>query len=169
MKIEDIVQLMKDNAQKIAALTRGLSEEEAGWKPDANTWSVVEVINHLYDEEKEDFRVRLKIILETPELEWPPIDPEGWVGDHRYHARKLASSLDSFLDERAKSLDWLATMQTAKWETVYQAHFGPIQAGDMLTAWITHDHHHMRQLVELLRSISLEKMQPFEGQYAGKW
>lgn len=169
MKIDDLVQLMRDNAQKIAALTRGLSADEAIWKPDANTWSVLEIINHLYDEEKEDFRVRLKIILETPELDWPPIDPAGWVVARHYNARKLEPSLDNFLDERTTSLAWLATMQAANWESVYQAQFGAIRAGDMLTAWVTHDHLHMRQLVELLRSMVLEKTQPFEGQYAGEW
>jgi len=49
------------------------------------------------------------------------------------------------------------------------ASFGPIKAGDMLTAWVTHDHHHMRQLVELLYALVLEKMAPFEGRYAGQW
>ena len=34
-------------------LIAGLAPEQARWKPDPASWSAVEVINHLYDEERE--------------------------------------------------------------------------------------------------------------------
>ena len=56
----DFVQLKKMlafNGERIRALVEGMPEEQARWRPDAASWSVLEVINHLCDEERSDFRV----------------------------------------------------------------------------------------------------------------
>ena len=95
------------NAQAIARLVQDVSLEQARWKPSPSDWSILEVINHLYDEEREDFRQRLDLLLHQPEAEWPPIDPDGWVTARNYNERDLATSLGNFLQERQKSLDWL--------------------------------------------------------------
>ena len=65
------------NAGRFEALVQDVSEDQARWKPDAETWLILEIVNHLYGEEREDFRVRLDNILHHPEKDWAPIDPEG--------------------------------------------------------------------------------------------
>lgn len=35
---------------------RGVTQSEALYKPHAKSWSMLEVVCHLYDEEREDFR-----------------------------------------------------------------------------------------------------------------
>jgi len=170
MDISYFMQIMKANANRIQALVNGVSIEEARWKPGPNSWSILEVINHLYDEEKEDFRVRLNIILHHSEQPWPPIDPGGWVSARHYNKRDLPASLDNFLEERQNSLEWLASLEeNVDWDKVYTTSFGSMRAGDMFTAWITHDHLHMRQLVELLRGTLLTRLTPYQGDYAGPW
>ena len=62
-----------------AGLVSGLSLEQARWKPSLDKWSILEVVNHLYDEEREDFRQRLSLVLADPMQPWPPIDPRTWV------------------------------------------------------------------------------------------
>ena len=54
------------NRDRVAALARGISEDLARWKPNEESWSILEVICHLADEEEFDFPVRLKMILENP-------------------------------------------------------------------------------------------------------
>ena len=49
---------------------------QAMWKPAEDEWSILEVVNHLAEEETDDFRVRLGQLLEDPRKAWPPIDPE---------------------------------------------------------------------------------------------
>lgn len=82
------------NAERIQAMATGVSAEQARWKPDSESWSILEVINHLHDEERRDFRVRLDLILRNPDREWPAIDPQGWVVEYKYNKRELESSLD---------------------------------------------------------------------------
>ena len=169
MDVNFFTRQLTDNAAHIEALVRGITPEEARWKPDAESWSILEVANHLYDEEKEDFRVRLNIILHHPDRDWPPIDPAGWVTKRNYNARDLGESLANFLAERKASLSWLETLENVDWDAVYAAPFGSMRAGDMFAAWVTHDHLHMRQLVEIQRALTVEKSAPYSLRYAGDW
>lgn len=160
---------LASNALRIEALVTGVSGQEAYWRPDSESWSIVEVVNHLYDEEREDFRVRLNIILHSPEKPWPEIDPEGWVVRRKYIERDLDQSLKKFLEERRGSLQWLQNLEQPDWNASYETPFGPMRAGDMFSAWVTHDHLHMRQLVEIHRAYMEHMAKPYDLRYAGHW
>ena len=162
-------QQLTQNPNRMAALIEGVTPSQAQWKPSPDAWSILEVINHLYDEEREDFRVRLDIILHHAEDPWPPIDPQGWVTSRAYNQRDLKQSLTNFLTERQNSLAWLQSLSNPNWQATYQAPFGPITAGDMFTSWVTHDQLHMRQLIELHRLHTETAAAPYNMRYAGIW
>ncbi|MEX2144097.1 MAG: DinB family protein [Anaerolineales bacterium] len=164
-----LVQQLKDNAERIRSLVKNISDEQSRVQPARGAWSILEVINHLYDEEQFDFRVRLGIILQHPEQDWPPIDPVGWVTERRYNERSLSESLENFLRERAASLSWLGSLNAVDWDTAYTRDGRTMLAGDMFASWVTHDHHHLRQLVELHRSLTEQAAQPYDLGYAGDW
>jgi len=164
-----MVKLMTHNANRIRAAVGGVSPEAARWAPTPDSWSILEVLNHLYDEEREDFRVRLDYILHHPGEPWPPINPQGWVTERGYNQRDLAESLRGFLDERQISLAWLEGLRQADWDTPCQTPFGTMQAGDMLASWAAHDLLHLRQLVELHRALLVQSAQPYAMDSAGPW
>ena len=87
MKLDFYVERMSANRDVFAALVRGVSDSQARWKPAPEKWSLVEVVNHLHDEEREDFRTRLDIALHRPADSWPSIDPVGWVAARGYNER----------------------------------------------------------------------------------
>ena len=170
MELFAIIPQMRANAQRIRALVEGVSAVQAHWKPDPETWSVLEVVNHLYDEEREDFRVRLELILHAPGADWPPIDPPGWVTARGYNQRDLAESLRGYLAEREESLARLAKLGGADWTKSEPTPWGgSITAGDMLAAFAAHDLLHMRQLVELHWAWELKLSAPYHPAYAGDW
>ena len=107
MELEFFANQMNNHAGSIHSLTLGISEEQARWKPEPQAWSILEVINHLYDEECADFRVRLDIILHHPAQPWPPINPAGWVTERLYNQRDLAQSRGQF-PERTPEIAGLA-------------------------------------------------------------
>ena len=150
-------------------LVDGIPDEQARWKQDPDTWSILEVVSHLYDEEREDFRVRLDIILHKPDQTWPPIDPAGWVKERRYNERDMEGSLEGFLAERRDSLEWLKALNSPNWDAAYETSFGKIRAGDMFASWVAHDQMHMRQLIELHRAHTLLIIDPYGSEYAGQW
>ena len=170
MDFEKLVEQMELNARRIEALLEGVSEEQARWKPAPETWSILEVMHHLWDEEREDFRVRLNLILHATGPEWPPINPQGWVTERHYNDGRLAAALEGYLAERAASLDWLRNLKAADWEVSVLAPWGrEITAGEMMASWAAHDLLHMRQLVELHRAYNVSLSEPYDTQYAGDW
>lgn len=157
------------NRDRVATLARGIPEDQARWKPDEDSWSFLEVVSHLADEEEFDFPVRLKIILEGEGKTWPEIDPAGWVVERHYNRGDLYESLDRYVRLRNEWLGWLDGLENPDWDASYEAPFGEITAGDMFVSWVTHDLLHMRQLVELLRSYLEEEAKPYRMDYAGEW
>lgn len=157
------------NAETIRALVAGISQEEARVRPTPESWSVLEVVCHLGDEEVEDFRQRLDYILHRPGETWPPIDPDGWVAARGYNDRDLGEMLDGFLAERQKSLAWLDGLAAPDWDAAYETRFGPMRAGDMLASWAAHDVLHLRQLVELRRARVVAMAGAYDVRYAGEW
>lgn len=164
-----LIAQMNNNAQTIRSLTAGVSEAQARWKPDPESWSILEVINHLYDEEQEDFRVRLDYILNRPGEVPPEIDPQGWVNSRKYNDRNLAESILNFLDERENSLQWLHDLGPFDWDSVSELPFGTFRAGDMFAAWVAHDMLHMRQIIELHYAFTTNAFSPYQVNYAGEW
>jgi hypothetical protein len=169
MEVSRAIELLKAHAEAVRSLVAGTSAEQARWKPAPESWSLLEVVNHLYDEEREDFRLRLDYCLNRPGEAWPPINPPGWVVQRQYNSRALEHSLRNFLDERQRSLTWLETLGSPNLEAVQTAPFGEIRTGDMLAAWVAHDLLHLRQLVELHWAWVLKEAAPFDVRYAGEW
>lgn len=125
---------LKNNSQTIASLVNGISKDEARWRPLTDKWSILEVVNHLYEEEQKDFPLRLKYMLYYPEKTWPSIDPVSWVMENNYNGRDIKESVKNFLNERNKSVEWLHGIKNPNWENEYEASWGKIKAGDMFAA-----------------------------------
>ena len=167
MNLHRLAGQMERNAETIAQLVRGVSDAQAVWKPTPTSWSILEVVNHLYDEEREDFRVRLDIMLHRPDQPLPQIDPEGAVVERRYNERNLKESLNNFLHERRESITWLHTLKSPDWDAVYEGTKLKMTAGDMFASWIAHDILHLRQLVKLRWLCTIRELEPHNVDYAG--
>jgi hypothetical protein len=168
----DATQLIAELAageQIFRELVAGITQSQAEVRPEPDAWSVLEVVCHLYDEEREDFRQRLDYTLHRPGEPWPPIDPGGWVTSRAYNQRSLEDSLAGFLAERGRSLDWLRSLQSPDWDAGHETPFGIMKAGDILASWVAHDNLHTRQLVELRRSRLLLLVAPYDVRYSGDW
>lgn len=170
ISLTDAFARLSANADAIAALARGISDAQARWKPASEEWSILEVINHLYDEEREDFRTCLDLTLRKPEEAWPPINAVGWVTERGYNERELGPSLDALLRERRASLEWLAGIQNPDWNSIHRhPRIGDMAGGDVLAAWVAHDHLHIRQLNQLHWQYLSRSVAPVSLEYAGGW
>ncbi len=156
------------NADAISALLQGVSSEQALWQPEPGQWCVLEVVNHLADEEADDFRQRLEMLLTHPGDTWPSIDPTGWPASRGYRDRRLDESLARFRKEREHSVVWLRGLTAPDLEATYpHPSIGAIRAGDLLTAWLAHDLIHVRQLTRLHYRWLAQAAAPFRPDYAG--
>ena len=168
MDHQKIIARLRANLDAFMWLFHDVSVEQARWKPDKNRWSLLEVINHLHDEEREDFRQRLQLTLDNPDTEWPPIDPEGWVLERGYNGRDLTESLQNYDRERKQSLQWLDSLERIDWMA---SHFHPpvghMSAEQILANWLAHDLFHIRQVTDLYFAWLTESVSPVTLDYSG--
>lgn len=170
VRLDEAIQRLEQNGRSIAALFTGVDVTQARWKPSLDDWSLLEVMSHLFDEEREDFRQRLDILLHRPDAPWPSIDPPGWVTACRYNEREPDSALASFLRERENSLDWLRSLKSPDWTSTGNTPWGSsMSAGEMLHCWLAHDMLHLRQMVELQYQYLAHASAPASLAYAGDW
>ena len=169
MEFKTLYQELTHSTEMIRALLAGISQEEARVKPSPGRWSILEVVCHLYDEEREDFREHLDFILHRQQEEWHSIAPQAWVKLRKYNQQNFKSMQRKFFTEREKSLAWLKKLRNSDWNITYKSKWGSMRAGDMLSSWIAHDNLHIRQLVELRRAWIEKITKPFHIRYAGEW
>ena len=164
------VSSLTSSGAAIRALVDGMSPTDARWKPAVDRWSILEVINHLVDEEVEDFRARLDVILHHPETGFTPIDPPGAVIARRYAERDFAESVERFRRERETSLEWLRSLGTPDLtRTAVHHSMGEITGQQMLASWVAHDLHHVRQITRLRYERLERNVAPLSLAYAGEW
>lgn len=163
------IEQLSETGDVIRCLYRNLNATDYLWRPAPEKWNLLEIICHLYDEEREDFRHRLRSVLDDPERPFDPIDPANWVHSRRYSDRELNEVLPAFLEERKASLTWLKGLDQAPWDNTHlHPRIGPMSAKYILANWVAHDLLHIRQVIklkyDLLRSGSGESLA-----YAGDW
>ncbi len=155
---------------RLSALLRGLSIEDARWRPKERQWSILEIVNHLADEEVEDFPLRLRMTLEDPTQDWPPIDPEGAAKERAYNERDLHETLQRFITFREKSISYFRSLEAPDWSTTHtHPKFGSMSAGDLLAAWAAHDLLHTRQIIKRLFQFVVRDSEGYDTDYAGTW
>ena len=169
MEYFTLLQEITNSTEIIRSLLAGITQEDAIVKPTPEAWSILEVACHLRDEERADFRARLDSILHRPAEPFATINPQEWVTERKYNEQNFEQIKESFFAERAQSLEWLKSLESADWEITHTDEYGSITAGEMFSCWVAHDNLHIRQLVELRRARIEKITQPYPIEYAGEW
>ncbi|NNE30458.1 MAG: DinB family protein [Saprospiraceae bacterium] len=160
---------LKNNRKVFKALLSKTTPEERIWKPEPDKWSLLEVVCHLFDEEREDFRKRMLHCLEQPENSFDPIDPQSWITEHDYLGQDFDLKLEAFLTERKTSVKWLKSLENPSMDKEHvHPHFGPMNARLFLENWVAHDYLHFRQITRLKRGYLAANAQE-KLDYAGPW
>ena len=170
LKPEAAAERLEASAAALAALARGAPPELARWRPAPERWALVEVVAHLADEERLDFRARLELLLSRRDEPFAPIDPAGWVTSRGYIDLELDLALEDFLAERRHSLAWLRGLGAVDLSAARALSSGPeLSAGDVLASWVAHDLLHLRQIARLLHERAAAEAAPHGVGYAGPW
>ena len=169
MKPIEIIHQLESNRLVFQSLLSGRNKEEYTFKPDNESWSILEILCHLIDEEREDFKTRIRNTLDTPLKQPPAIDPQGWVESRNYAQQVYIERLEAFLTERRQSVKWLKSLDTPDWKNKYQhPEAGEMTAFSLLANWLAHDYHHIRQINRRLYEY-LKKKSNVSLIYAGDW
>lgn len=150
MDINFGIKQLRNSKNTIFHLLNEATKEEYTWKQAPQKWSLLEIICHLYDEEREDFRTRFRNVIETPEKKPPNFDPVSWVTDRKYAEQDYNEKLSFFLLEREKSIKYLSELKNPNLKQGYDyGKFGPVNGSFFLANWVAHDLLHIKQITRL--------------------
>lgn len=170
----DIVARLERFPATLRAMVSMVAPADLRWKPVATDWSILEVCCHLRDEEREDFRPRLELVLEDPTKPWPTLHLEGIAERRRYNEQEPSEVLVNFERLRQSNVVWLKSLASIGagplWSRPYEhPKFGPIPGGMVLASWPAHDALHMRQISKRIYQLAERDGKPFAISYAGQW
>ncbi|NLS79529.1 MAG: DinB family protein, partial [Chloroflexi bacterium] len=66
--LEGTIRQLAASAEAIRVLVEAVAEVQAEWQPDPKSWSLKEVMRHLYSEESTDFRRHLRELWHEPPI-----------------------------------------------------------------------------------------------------
>lgn len=169
MDISFVIDQLEANGPVFDAMLRPVPEMLRQWRPRPDHWCLLEIVCHLYDEERDDFAARLRSVLTDPSAPLPRTDPQAWLTERRYMGQDYGTMLDGFLAERRETVRWLRGLEDPKWTNAFQhPTYGPLTARMFLVNWLAHDLLHIRQITKVkFLYLQAESGEPLE--YAGTW
>ena len=169
MEPEKIIDQLEGNLSTFQSLLDIRESEQIVWKQDPEKWCPLEIVCHLIDEEREDFRTRVKTTLESPGQQPPAIDPVGWVKSRNYMDQNFEFKKQEFFEERTDSIHYLRDLTNPNWQNSYEHQtLGKLTSIHFLTNWLAHDFLHFKQLTRLKYDY-LNSIASMEIDYAGEW
>ncbi len=131
-------------------------------------WSPLEILAHVLDEEREDFRPRAQLAAAGRPIE-KRIDPVAWVTERRYNEKDPETVRREFAVERLSSCAWLRSLELPRLEAAIEhPQLGRMRCGDFIAAWRLHDLLHLRQLATALAVLTARELSPWRVDYAGR-
>ncbi|MBO0322543.1 DinB family protein [Muricauda sp. CAU 1633] len=169
MELESVITELERNRKVFKETLADMPKPLIHWKAKPKDWSLLEIICHLVDEEKEDFRARTEHALRQPGTPLKPIDPAGWVKSRNYSEQDFEKKVEQFNKERQISLAWLKTTADLKWDnSALHPEYGAMPAHSFFHNWLAHDYHHIRQINRIKYNF-LKQNSGDSLEYAGNW
>ena len=160
---------LKANLDLYESLFKALEEDLILWRQAPEKWCLLEIVCHLYDEERDDFRFRTKWVLERPGELPPPFNPLDWVEERQYMKQDFNDMVGRFIAERKSSIHYLQNLEQPNWNNSYMHPIkGAVSAGYYLSNWVAHDYLHIRQILKLKFDF-LKHTNGTSLDYAGNW
>ncbi len=167
--VQEISNALSRNRQVFGALLLHQSEALYRWRPAPGKWNLLEIACHLLDEERFDFKARIRRIFEDVTLPFEPIDPPGWVISRNYAGQDYGTVVKELMEERKASETWLKSLRRAPWDNSHpHPTLGDMSARKLLHNWLAHDYLHIRQINRLLYA-RLQYLDEIDLSYAGDW
>ncbi len=149
-----VIQLFARNAEDLAGLVNGLTEDVLTKKPGENEWSLRDHIAHFYDaQEMLDTRLDLMLKYDDPELEAMAIYENAAEGEGRPAATQ--DMLNQFLANRRQSITTLEGLPLKDlWRTGRHSEFGRITVIRQVAYLAYHEQTHLPEIENLRQRFS---------------
>lgn len=151
---EAITAIQSSTPAVMDGLLRRLTVDEWKRKPAASEWTLIELICHLRDTEREIHHMQLKLFNGHEEPFIPRPDTGVWANQRDYLHEDGITSLREFNDARLATLEILKNTPDEGWERkARHAIFGPTNFREVVGFMADHDRMHVQQALSLLKRL----------------
>jgi hypothetical protein len=153
-----VLAILSATPSTLRALLDGLPDE-ALHAPNAEGWSIKDVVAHLHDAEGIAFTERITRILDEDEPFIRSIDPPARLRQYGYAERTLSDLLDDLAARRPVHVAWLRTLSVGQLQRTGQHDTaGAITPAEIVHQWAYHDLAHTRQIMEMAQAHLVDGM-----------
>jgi len=143
--------------ERLAAAVRGVPRSMWAYRPDAQDWTIHEILVHLADSEAVSY-VRCCRLIAEPGSEILSYDEAGWAKRLNYHDRDPEEALALFRLLRKGTYDLIHDLPESAWSnTVVHSESGRMSLDDWLDIYERHVPIHIAQMRAIYETWRLEK------------
>lgn len=148
VELTDALSALRRSPATLRGLFDGLTEPWLAADEGPGTWTTLGTLAHLVHVEP-NWMDRLDHVAKHADASpFPLVDRT----DHMevLGARTVPQLLDAFEERRAASLEALRALDFDAQRPGLHRELGPVRMGNLLAAWVTHDHNHIAQVVKAM-------------------
>ncbi|MGE5071913.1 MAG: DinB family protein [Anaerolineae bacterium] len=130
----------------LQGLTAGLSAEQWKHEPTSEDWSIIEIVSHLRDTEREVHQAQIETLRSDPQPFVPRPDAAVWAKQRHYLGEDGPRAVADFAAARLQTLQEIANVDADLWNrSARHAIFGPTNFGEVVGFMADHDRLHIQQ------------------------
>ncbi len=143
--------ILRSTPAALDTILSNVSTAASKARPSAGEWSLVEILSHLYDVDKEVNIPRIKELKANPEPFFTAINTDDWADLKNYQANHLSTILPLFIQTRIALIDEILSLDAADWQkTISHTIFGPTSVLEIIKFMAQHDRIHIQQIHKTL-------------------
>ncbi|MFQ3575997.1 MAG: DinB family protein, partial [Cytophagales bacterium] len=149
--LDKSLEILKSTPNVISVMLQNLSDEWTNGNEGENTWTAKEVVAHLIVCEETDWLPRIKIILNSPETVFSPIDMQAHFEIAKNN--ELQTLLNVFKEHREMCLNQLKSFELSESDflkTGIHPKCGEVTLQQVLSTWVAHDMSHIAQIARII-------------------
>ncbi len=148
-----LVSVLRATPPKLRDAVKGVPRAELLWAPAPGKWSILEIVCHLRDMERDAYLARYERILAEDEPTLPDIDGDVYSLENDYRSQKLSEVLRDWSRLRRECLKVLARTKTDQWQRAgIHETAGRLTMDDLLRRHVEgNDETHLDQIAAIKR------------------
>ncbi len=111
-----LIETLQATPARLKAALKGVPKKRLLWRPAPGKWSMLEIVCHLRDMEREAYLGRYRRILAEDEPRLPDLDGDVIAIERDYRAQSFSGVLRDWLAARRESLKLLKGVKGAAWQ-----------------------------------------------------
>jgi FMN phosphatase YigB (HAD superfamily) len=140
----------------LESITKGVPNDAWTVRPEAQEWSLVEILAHLRDVDLEVNLPRMNQLLNQDQPFFAGVDADAWASERNYRQTNIHTIMGEVMSARMSLLELIQPDSEQIWNRpARHAIFGPTTLGELASFIAHHDVLHIHQVKKSLRAIGI--------------